>query len=143
MRFLTVFAFLLLASCGGETHSSLCDLDQNFQGSEGDDVTFDAMLVRGSQHVPAMVVDKKCWKGIAVNPSNSSQEFQRAFDAPGTFNKSAKISGRIVTHQDRTWLVILETDRIEIGPAMTASEESRFVQKMIRERNEYVASRHP
>jgi hypothetical protein len=141
MRFAVYVALLMLGGCARQpSYTSLCDIQGQYRGAIGSEVTFPAMLIAGGIEHPPLVVDGRCWFGISADLRNAPINLQRAFDTPGRFNKFAVVSGRIRLFNGKPQLQVTTARQVRVDRPMSEIEEQAFFDRMVRERNAFVAA---
>lgn len=134
MRVAVCLFALALAGCAQSTrYTSACDVSDP-QRAIGSQVTFKAMLMRGGDEYPPMVVDPRCWRGFPADLRAAPSLLREAFGTPGRFNKFALISGRLVLFNKRPWLHVTGAQQIRVDPPMSEAKEQAFAERMMRER---------
>jgi hypothetical protein len=135
-----LFALLILSLSGcaqQPVQTSLCGMGPEFRTWQGTVVRIKAMLVAGGEEGPPMIVDMRCWRGIAADFSDMSESI-KILDAPGRFNKFAQVSGQMRQGKDgRMWLHVTDVADVRIEPPKGAAAEDAFFNQMLRERNAY------
>lgn len=141
MRLGLIAALLLVSGCARHSsYASLCDIPDQFRGAIGSRVTFPAMLVAGGMESRPLVVDRRCWIGIPADLNKAPVELQRAFQAPGQFNKFAIVSGRIRLFNNKPQLEVTGARRVQVLQPLSEAREQAFFDRIVRERNAFVAA---
>ena len=139
MRILPLVCLILaLPGCADDSvRTTLCDMPPEFRTWQGTVVRLQAMITAGGFETPDMIVDTRCWRGIAADFTDTPGG-EKILTAPGHFNKFAQVTGRLVwVDGGRMWLHVTNIANVRIEPPKSEAAEDAFYRRMISERNAY------
>ncbi len=130
---------LLLVGCSPDpVHSTLCEMGPGFRSWEGSKVRLNGMLMVGGDHYGPMIVDLRCSRGIQIAWPAKLDAIQKVLEAPGSFNKTATVTGKIfVGPQNKRWLLLSDIRNVEVDAKLSESAEDHIFERMVRIGNNY------